>query len=84
VNKSILSLNATIHKDINLTLIQREYLMWGGVPRYVLEGALMKGIQDQLASAITTCDESIFGYIGESAVKDDISHKIIQTYLWLK
>ena len=30
--------------------VRELYLMWGGVPRYVLEGALMKGIQDQLAA----------------------------------
>ena len=40
----------------------------------------MSVTQDQLDNAIATCDESIFRYIGESAVKDDISHKVI--HIW--
>jgi hypothetical protein len=47
------------------------------------KGSFIKGIQDQLASAITTCDENIFRYIGGNTIKDDIGHKLI-VHIWIK
>ena len=36
--------------DLDEEKVRELYSLWGGIPRYVLEGALMKGIQDQLAN----------------------------------
>ncbi|RGB25393.1 hypothetical protein C1646_632203, partial [Rhizophagus diaphanus] len=68
---------AIIFANLEEKKVRELYTEWGGIPRYILEGALTKGIQSQLNLAINLCDESIFKYIGG----EDISHELI--YIWM-
>ncbi|CAB4443841.1 unnamed protein product [Rhizophagus irregularis] len=69
---------ADIFANLKEKKVRELYTKWGGIPRYILEGALVKGTQSQLNLAIKTCDESIFRYIGGDV--EDISHKLI--HIW--
>ena len=69
-----------IFANLSKDEVRELYIKWGGIPRYILEGAHAIGIQKQLDGAINTCSESIFRYIGGDVAKDDISHKLI--HIW--
>ncbi|PKY41943.1 hypothetical protein RhiirA4_540004 [Rhizophagus irregularis] len=69
-----------IFTDISEEKVRELYLKWGGIPRYILEGATNLNTQKQLKKAITKCNESILSFIGEDDANDEISHKII--HIW--
>ena len=56
--------------------VKQLFLKWGGIPRFVLEKANDPVQQRKLEDAIVRCDESIFRYLGESEIPDDMSHKL--------
>ncbi|RIA93134.1 hypothetical protein C1645_665279, partial [Glomus cerebriforme] len=69
-----------IFTDISEGKVRELYLKWGGIPRYILEGATNLNTQKQLKKAIIKCNESILRFIGEDDANDEISHKII--HIW--
>ncbi|CAG8682824.1 7024_t:CDS:1 [Acaulospora colombiana] len=60
--------------------VRELFMRWGGIPRYVLESALKKEIQDQLEDAFEVCNEDIFRYIGGRESERNISYKLI--HIW--
>jgi hypothetical protein len=69
-----------VYKDLTSSYVQKLHKKWGGIPRYVLENARKKEIQDQLRHAIDSCSGEILNYIGETESRTDVSHKLV--HIW--
>lgn len=66
--------------SLNEDMVGQLYTKWGGVPRYILQGALNSDMQRLLQQAVDTCDEKIFQYIGGSNSREDVSHILV--HMW--
>ncbi|CAB4441894.1 unnamed protein product [Rhizophagus irregularis] len=68
--------------EVEKKLAKDLFLMWGGIPRYVLEKAKDITSQQKLTDAILACDMDIFKYIGESSVeRTTTSHMVVHNYV---
>jgi hypothetical protein len=62
--------------NLDTSDVKQLFLKWGGIPRFVLEKANDPVQQGMLEDAFARCDERIFSYVGESEIRDDMSHKL--------
>ncbi|CAJ0645544.1 16652_t:CDS:2 [Entrophospora sp. SA101] len=63
--------------DLNQELVQSLYNKWGGIPRYTLYYALNDSQQDLLQMAISTVNQRILNFVGETTDDDDTRHRIV-------
>ncbi|RHZ53526.1 hypothetical protein Glove_441g117 [Diversispora epigaea] len=75
--KEIDACRVMIYNHLEESEIKQLFFKWGGIPRFVLEKASDQTQQNLLEEAIARCDEKIFNYIGESDIRDEVSHKLI-------